>query len=147
MNKYILAFLTFCLGCNNFVDNNSVKEIYPQLAHGLDSLVKDVGKEITTGELEVTGKLDKSTGEYTSKNLEVTITTAGLALYNQVMLDSLSKRISVIVKKHVRNLSRYDWLNIFYLTSDGTPVSDSINRPVYVVRPGEIDRPSEIKIN
>ena len=133
MSRTFLLAASFLLACSN-----PIKEIAPQFRSGVQELSKEISSEISFQELSVHTEMNMSTGERTSKNLEITLTDAHIKSLNRVKPDSLSSRISEIAKKHIGNISDYDWVTIMYLTSDGTQASDSTDHNVYVIRPNEI---------
>jgi len=133
MQRTFLLAVGFLLACGP-----SMKEIFPQFKSGIQPLANEVSNEIVFRNFSVSGKLDSRSGEHTTRNLEIILTDAQVKSFNQSKLDLLSGKICEISKKHIGNISAFDWVTIIYNTSDGSQASDSTDHNVYVIRPNEI---------
>jgi len=117
---------------------SNIEDILPKYKIGIEHLSKEIGSEISFAELAIQTTKSESSGERTSRNLNVVLTDASIKMFIPEDLELLSARISSIVKRNVTNIDSYDWVSIHYQTSDGSNASDSTDKAAYVFRPGEI---------
>jgi len=126
----VLVSISSCFG--------DTKDILPQFKTDEKQLFKEIETEISFKETSIRTSKNETTGERTSRNIDIILTNAEIKSYSEVRLDSLSRRIGSVTKKNINNISVYDWLNVIYLTDDGSPISDSTDHKTYVYRPFEI---------
>ena len=117
---------------------SDIEDITPKFKEGIEHISKEISSEIQFSQLAIQTTKSESTGERTSRNLNVVLTDASIKMFNQEKLEFLSARISSIVKQNLTNIDSYDWINIHYETADGSQASDSTDKTAYVFRPGEI---------
>ncbi|MFI5406733.1 MAG: hypothetical protein ACHQ1D_09505 [Nitrososphaerales archaeon] len=117
---------------------SNTEDILPKFKIGIEHLSKEIGSEISFTELDIQTTKSVSSGERTSRNLNVILTDASIKMFIREDLELLSARISSIVKRNLTNIDSFDWVSIVYETSDGSNASDSTDKAAYVFRPGEI---------
>lgn len=125
-----IILFSSCLG--------DVEDITPKFKNGIETITKQVTREISFGRLSLQSNKKEETGMRTSRELDIVLTDAAIKSYNGNKLDSLTNKIVSIVKKDVTNIGTFDWINVLYETTDGSKASDSTDRFVYVFRPNEI---------
>jgi hypothetical protein len=117
---------------------SDAQDVMPKFNQDIVKMTNDITAQISCEQVRVSGTKSQETSERTLKNLDIQITDAKIKFFNQQNLDSLSENIFSIAKKNISNISSYDWVNVLYLTSDGSQPSDSATKTTYVRRPEEI---------
>ena len=125
--------LVFAISCRSVTDDLTLK-----LKCDVSQLSQELATEIPFKTLTIRSSKEVSTKYGASSNLDIQFTNAAITFYTQPRLDSLSKKLATIVKRNAVNFSKFSWVNIIYLTDNGSPISDSTDHATYVFRPSEI---------
>ena len=126
----LVLFIQACISVN--------KPIQPEYKKPLEAIVADISKQTSFTKFSISSINKNSSDVNSTCELKIELTNAAVSAYTTDDLDSLSKRITRILKRQVININSFDWISVLYKRDDGLPVSDSSQQYGFVYRPTAI---------
>ncbi len=126
----LIFFTQACISVN--------KPIQPEYKKPFHAIAADISKQTSTTNFSISSINKNSSDVNPTCELKVELTNAAVLTYTTDDLDSLSRHIAHILKRHITNINSFDWISVLYIRDDGLPVSDSTQQYGFVYRPTDI---------
>ena len=117
---------------------SDIKTIQPEYKKPIQAVLTEISKLTSTTNFSISSINKNSSDVNPTCELKVELTNAAVVTYTTDDLDSLSRRIAHILKRHIININSFDWISVLYIRDDGLPVSDSTQQYGFVYRPTDI---------
>ena len=133
---FLLLVITtgLLIGCKS-----PVMKVYPKFKKGIQESFMELAREGQFKNVEINASSKSDNSDKPLTNLDIKLYDGDIKDFTKPMLDSLAKLIASKAKIQISNSNIYDWINIFYLTTDHTPVSDSTDQSIFVFRTEELN--------